>query len=80
MNQVDGAAQGALYGGATAGWVLFTLSMSEWAIAISTAIAIAGFVVHTWVLLKRHKREVDEHERRMEGPVANKKTGPESDT
>lgn len=62
----DNVAQGAMYGGAGTAWVMFGLSINEWAVILSTAVAIAGGLVHIWVLLRKEKRDSELHRQRME--------------
>ena len=64
-SSVDTAGQAAMYGGAATTGVLWGLSVSEVAVVISMIVAVLGFIVHTWAVVRKDRREAQEHAAQM---------------
>lgn len=54
---IDHGAQLTMYGGAGTAVTIWGLNLGEWAAVVSAGVAVLGFIVHCWAVLRKDRRE-----------------------
>ena len=50
-----------MYGGAATTGILWGLSVSEVAVIVSALVAVLGFIVHAWSVVRKDRRDGERH-------------------
>lgn len=65
MDKTEATSRVAMFGGAGTSLTVWGLQLSEWAALGGLVVAVCGLVLNIWVIRRRDRREVEEHQARM---------------